>query len=146
MKALGGLVIGLILICAFTGLQDVRANEADEAYKTGLKYYKGEGVKQDYTEAIKWFRKAADQGYAKAQLNIGWMYEKGEGVSQDYTEAMKWYRKAADQGDAEAQSNIGLMYEKGKGVTQDYAEAMKWYRKAADRGYQKAKELLKKLQ
>jgi TPR repeat protein len=97
-------------------------------------YQNGEGVSQDYVEAMKWYRLAADQGYAKAQYKLGVMYQNGEGVSQDYAEAMKWYRLAADQGDAWAQYNLGFMYEKGQGVPQDFAEAVKWYRLAADQG------------
>ena len=53
---------------------------------------------QDYTQAAKWYRKAADQGNADAQPNLGLMYEKGQGVPQDYAQAVSWYRKAADQG------------------------------------------------
>jgi len=66
MKVLGILMM-LLLVFAFTGLQDVRADQADEAYKTGLKYYKGEGVTQDYAEAMRWFRKAADKGHQGAK-------------------------------------------------------------------------------
>jgi len=97
-------------------------------------YDKGNGVTQDTAEALKWLRKAVEQGDAKAQNNLGWMYEKGKGVTQDYAEALKWYRKAAEQGHAVAQSNLALMYDNGEGVTQDYAEAVKWYRKAAEQG------------
>ena len=61
-------------------------------------YYKGEGISQDYQEAFEWFRKAAEQGVAAAQNNLGFMYENGEGVSQDYQEALKWYQKAAKGG------------------------------------------------
>jgi TPR repeat protein len=52
---------------------------------------------QDYDEAMRWFRKAADQGNAAAQDNLGWLYETGSDVARDYGEAMHWYRKAADQ-------------------------------------------------
>jgi TPR repeat protein len=100
----------------------------------GAMYADGEGVRQDFTEAVKWWRLAADQGHAGAQYNLGLMYEKGQGVRQDYAEALKWYRLAADQGDAGAQSNLGLMYDQGKGVQQDYVEAVKWYMLAADQG------------
>ncbi|MDG2286187.1 MAG: tetratricopeptide repeat protein, partial [Alphaproteobacteria bacterium] len=86
----------------------------------------------DFTEAAKWYRKAAEQGNADAQFNLGVMYYNGDGVTQDYVEAAKWYRKVAEQGDAEAQNKLGFMYRKGEGVTQDYAEAVKWYRKAAE--------------
>jgi TPR repeat protein len=59
-------------------------------------YSNGQGVKQDYTEAMKWYQKAVDQGNMVAQRNIGVMYENGWGVNQDYNEALKWYLKAAE--------------------------------------------------
>jgi hypothetical protein len=101
-----------------------------EDYRKGREHEQAE----DYAEAVKWYRKAADQGYASAQFNLGFMYNKGKGVPLDDTEAVKWYRKAAEQGDAKAQSNLGFMYQHGEGVTQDYTEAVKWYRKAAEQG------------
>jgi hypothetical protein len=97
-------------------------------------YEEGVGVAQDYAEAMKWYRKAADAGNAVAMYSIGWLYRHGLGVAQDYAEAMTWYRKAADADNAAAMNNIGCLYHDGLGVAQDYAEAMKWYRKAADAG------------
>ena len=70
-------------------------------------YDKGNGVLQDYAEAVKWYRLSAEQGYAGAQYNLGVMYDKGDGVLQDYTEALKWYRLSAEQGYAVAQYNLG---------------------------------------
>jgi TPR repeat protein len=58
-------------------------------------YAKGQGVPQDHAEAVKWFRKAADQGVAQAQSYLGAMYAKGQGVPQDYVEAYKWFDLAA---------------------------------------------------
>src|SRR6266581_2684999 len=92
----------------------------------------------DYAIALQSYRKAADQGDARAQNNLGAMYESGRGVPQSYTEAIRWYRLAADQGDATAQNNLGSMYSYGRGVPQNYAEAMKWYRLAADQGNARA--------
>ena len=80
----------------------------------------GLGVKEDYAEAVKWYRKAAEQGQAEAQFTLGLFYYCGNGVKQDYTEAVKWYRKAAEQGDADAQCNLGYCYDCGHGVKQDY--------------------------
>ncbi|HEV2335930.1 MAG TPA: TIR domain-containing protein [Stellaceae bacterium] len=91
--------------------------------------------RKDYTEAMRWFRKAADQGNVGAQSIIGLFYERGLGVNQDYSQALSWYRKAADRGYADAQVNIGMLYERGLGVPEDAAEAMRWFRKAADQGY-----------
>jgi TPR repeat protein len=90
--------------------------------------------RKDYPEALLYFRKAAAQGDAKAQNNLGVMYDNGLGVAQDYKEAMKWYRLAAAKGLATAQTNLGLMYYNSQGVAQDYKEAMKWFRLAADQG------------
>ena len=50
----------------------------------------------NYTEAVKWYRKAAEQGMAEAQYNLGVCYEYGEGVTKDADEAVTWYKKAAD--------------------------------------------------
>jgi len=66
-------------------------------FNLGLHYYDGRGVAQDYTEAVKWFRKAADQGYVEAMHNLGLMYAKGQGVPQDYVEAHKWSDLAASR-------------------------------------------------
>ena len=102
----------------------------EEMFQNGLEHYD----KKNYTEAVKWYRKAAEQGFANAQYNLGYCYAHGEGVTQDYYEAVKWYRKAAAQGFARAQCNLGACYYNGEGVTKDYAEAVKWYRKAAEKG------------
>ena len=99
----------------------------------GVMYYNGEGVPQDYVEAVRWYRLAADQGFAVAQLNLGVMYDRGRGVPQDYVEAVRWYRLAVDQGFAAAQYNLGFMYDRGRGVTLDYVEALKWVNLAAAR-------------
>ena len=94
----------------------------------------GHGAAQDFAQALVWLRKAADQGDAAAQFNLGWMYAYGDGVPQDYAQSLVWYRKAAEQGHAGAQHNLGVMYRDGHGVPQDYAQALVWLRKAADQG------------
>ena len=109
-------------------------SDAKKQYYKGLCYENGRGVNQDYTEAVRWYRKAAEQGDADAQWSLGLCYENGQGVNQDYTEAVRWYRKAAEQGDADAQRFLGLCYENGRGVNRDCAEAVKWYTKAAEQG------------
>jgi uncharacterized protein len=78
-------------------------------------YRDGTGVTKSYTEAAKWERRAADQGDAEAQDNLGNAYVKGDGVPQDYAEALKWFRRAADQGSARAQFHLGIMYDAGHG-------------------------------
>jgi TPR repeat protein len=118
----------------------VRAEQGDakSQYDLGHMYLHGEGLPQDYGEALRWYDKAADQGEARAQYAIGYMHNHGEGVPQDSAEARRWYGKAADQGEARAQYAIGYMHYQGEGVPQDYAEALRWYRKAADQGEARA--------
>ncbi len=128
-----------------------------EENERGDSYFFGRGVDQDYAKAMEWYRKAADQGYADAQSNVGVLYENGMGVAKDIEQARAWYQKAADQGNAgakgalerlvggnstsaattpEGQYDIGDNYYYGRGgVNQDYQEAMVWYRKAANQGY-----------
>jgi len=65
--------------------------------------------------AVKWYRKAADQGSAEAQWGLGWMYRNGKGgLEQSDAMAIKWYQKAADQGCSAAQNNLALMHKNGK--------------------------------
>ena len=103
-------------------------------------YNNGQGVAQDYKEAVKWYTKAAEQGDELAQYNLALMYDNGKGVAQDYKEAMKWYTKAAEQGHTDAQYNLGVMYYKGEGVVQDYKSAHMWFNIAAANGGSKAVE------
>jgi S1-C subfamily serine protease len=91
-------------------------------------------VTKDEVEAVKWWRKAAEQNHAEAQGVMGVCYDTGRGVAKDEVEAVKWYRKAAEQGDAYGQVDLGDCHATGQGVTKDYLEALKWYRMAADQG------------
>jgi hypothetical protein len=81
----------------------------------------------DYAEAMRWYREAADQGDAHAQVLIGDLFLSGSGVAWDAGEGTRWYHKAADQGNAKAEIRIAQ-------VSSDRAEQMRWYRKAADQG------------
>ena len=108
-------------------------SESQEAlgdyYQTGRN-----GLSINLSEAVKWYRKAAEQGNADGQYNLGDMYANGSGVVKDEAEAVKWYRKSAEQGNANGQCNVGSMYANGSGVVKDEAEAVKWYRKSAEQG------------
>lgn len=109
------------------------AGNVDAQYKlAGLYGKKGSGLEKNDVEAVKWFRKAAEQNDRRGQSMMGVMYTNGRGVKIDYDEAMKWFRLAAAQNSAHAQYNLGYMYGVGKGVTKDAAESAKWYLKAAE--------------
>ena len=121
-----------------TTSQVVPNAELEGMYNKGKEAYDN----KNYSEAVKYFRKAAEQGYAKAQNNLGDCYYWGNGVEKNYAEAVKWFKKAAEQGDAYAQCNLGYCYENGEGVTKDKTEAVKWYKKAAEQGHAEAQKEL----
>ena len=122
------------------------AGDAEAQYNLGVMYGSGQGVEQDFKEAVKWYQKAAEQGLAGAQNTLGIMYQKGDGVEQDFKEAAKWYQKAADQGLASAQYNLGLRYQYGKGVEQNYVTAYAWRNIAATNGNQNAQKGLSQVE
>ncbi len=65
-------------------------------------YQYGKGVLQNFETAVKWYRLSAEQGYARAQYNLGFMYGNGKGVPQDYIRAHMWWNIAASSGDKDA--------------------------------------------
>ena len=93
-------------------------SDAKAQFDLGKRYAVGEDAPQNDTEAVKWYRKAAEGGYPAAQNDLGWMYQNGRGVPQDDAEAVKWYRKAAEGGYYAAQDNLDWLYQNGRGVEQ----------------------------
>jgi TPR repeat protein len=116
-------------------------DKAESYYRRGAAYYSGEGSAQDYAEALRWFRKAAEQDHPQAQSWIGVIYYEGRGVPQDHAEAAKWFAKAAEQGVPTAQNNLGFMYMMGEGVGQDYVRAYVWLSLAATFGVEQSYSL-----
>ena len=122
--------------------ETVSEQQLEQWFELGCKYYFGEGVPINYKEAVKCFRKAAENEDAKIQNILGDCYYYGEGVYKDLSEAVKWYRKAAEGGFAKAQYNLATCYVSGEGVAKDYWEAVKWYLKSAEQGFSKAQYML----
>ena len=100
----------------------------------GWCYANGYGVPQDYREAVKWWRRAADQGNEVAQICLVWYYENVFGVPQDYRKTETKHSKVAELGDKRAQVYVGGSYAESKSVSQDYGGATKWWRKAVEQG------------
>ena len=78
-------------------------------------------------EAAQKYRKAAEEGDAKAQAYLAWCYDEGCGVIADKAEAAKWIRKAAEQGKSSAQYQLGIRYRDGIGISKDFIEAYTWF-------------------
>ena len=90
-------------------LVDAEKGDAFAQFSLGFMYNNGQGVAQDYKEALKWYTKAAEQGIAKAQNNLGVMYVKGQGVAQDYKSAHMWFNIAAANGASNADKGRDLL-------------------------------------
>lgn len=83
--------------------------------------------------------KAAGNGNADMQLQLGWRYFNGTDTETNFVKAAECFQKAAAQGNREAQFNIGAMYAEGIGVEKNWTEAAAWFTKAAAQGNAKAK-------
>jgi TPR repeat protein len=99
-----------------------------------LMFEAGKGEPQDYAEAAKWYKKAADQGGVDAEKALSRLYTLGEGVPRDTAEATRLELGAAQAGDAEEQVEMGGLYRSGLYAPKDLDEAVRWFRRAADQG------------
>lgn len=61
---------------------------------------------KEFSKAVVWFLKAAQDGHGKAQFYLAACYDNGLGIEQNLGEAMKWYKLAAQQGETEAQTRL----------------------------------------
>ena len=119
--------------------------DADALFKQGEAYSLGEGVVEDLSEAIRFYRLAAEKGHVGANLELGNMYDWGvPRAARDYVEAARFYRIAAEQGNINAQFILGNMFREGKGVAKDEAQALHFYRLAAAQGHVTARKSLSK--
>ena len=71
--------------------------DAGAQHDLGVMYANGQGVPQDYQEAVKWSRRAAEQGEDYAQFVLGGMYFLGQGVRKNDVQAHKWLNLAASR-------------------------------------------------
>lgn len=125
---------------AFNFLQYPASRGKSEAqFLLGMCYYNGDGVKKDLSEAVKMFRRAAEQNNLQAQFKMGVCYLDGTGVNAREDEALYWLQKSAEQGNNEAQLFLGDFYYE-KGTILGFSEALKWYQKAEKTGKSDRKE------
>ena len=96
-----------------------------EAQFLGVAYENGRGA--EYAKAVKWYKKAAEQGDADAQYNLGVAYYKGERVIKNHTKAFELFKKAAEQGHASSQYNLGVAYKNGREVIKSYSNSYVYF-------------------
>ncbi len=100
----------------------------------GRHYDQGLGYDRNDTEALRYYRIAAEVGIAEAQSLLGHAIMDGAGVPQNRQEGMRWVLKAAENGWVAAQNTSAYSYYIGDGVEQDYRESARWYRASAEQG------------
>jgi TPR repeat protein len=103
--------------------------DAESQFQLGRVFARGDRVNQNFSEAVKWHTRAAQQSHDGAQAALGTMHYWGRGAAQDTTRAAQWLLLSAEQGNATAQFWLGMIYERG-----DPKERLKWFREAAENG------------
>lgn len=118
--------------------QAAEKGHADAQNFLGTYYAEGNYVTKSEYEAVKWYKKAADQGNKYAQCNLAYRYLNGEGgVEKSDEKALELYQKAAEQGLVSAQYKLGGLYSKYIG-THNKVKSFEWYKKAADQKHANA--------
>lgn len=110
----------LIFILLIAGLHTCRHKITPEASrKDGDKYAQVTGVKRNMKRAERSYLRAAENGDAQAQYNIGIIYLGGCEIKKDQGAALEWLREAAEGYNITAQAELGRLYERD-GEDQDF--------------------------
>lgn len=104
------------------------------AKQIGYIYMKGDGVDQDFMQAMNWLITPADVGDEEAQYWLGLVFYKEAWEYSSYSEAFRWFARSAEKGYMDAQRALGLCYLLGEGVAADMNAAKYWFTKAAEQG------------
>jgi len=126
---------GLCTVVTFPG------GEAVNWTNDGRPLLLAQSVTDEYSEAIAWYRRLAEEGKPEGQFYLGLMYLMGKGLPRDYEKAAMWLRKSAEQGYPDAQFELGRLYAVGNGVEQDIIQAYVLVSLAAEQGHKKAMEI-----
>ncbi len=100
------------------------------------------GVARDLKQAAYWYRKAADQGFPPAQVQLGYLYLTGVGVPRDEAQAAKWFERATASGSFEGKLNLAVLYFRGAGVPRNPHLGYVLLQELADKQYPRAEDYL----
>ncbi|MPV65186.1 tetratricopeptide repeat protein [Burkholderia sp. BE17] len=108
-------------------LKQAAKTQPKAAYDLGLRYFRGDGVRQDSYQALKWMRDAAERGDLQAQKALGGFYLFGlEEMGSDPREADKWLSIAAGRGDKESKKLLELARKAKKDDEEDWKWRTQW--------------------
>jgi TPR repeat protein len=132
--------LSFFLICfgvasSLTNAQTATAGlNAPQLFDKGMNALVGSGVTRSDVNAIEYFHRSAELGFAPAQVVVGYLFETGRGSAVNPREAFDWYKKAAQQDDPLAQWLAGRMIYSGSIPGRDLNEASRFFQSAADHG------------
>jgi hypothetical protein len=107
---------------------------ASELFEKGMNALRGSSATRSSPNAINYFRRSAELGFAPAQVVLGYFYDTGNAVTADPHQALEWYRRAAEQDDPLAEWLVGRMIYAGLAPPRDLNEAQKWLEKSSSHG------------
>ncbi len=110
-----------------TALEQLAANDPRAAYDLALRFFRGDGVRQDSYRSLKWMREAAERGDVNAQKALGRLYLTGLGeMGADPGEAEKWLSITASRGDQEAATLLAEATEARQSAQAEYRWYQRW--------------------
>jgi TPR repeat protein len=140
------LVICSVLVCAASPGQTAASGlNAKELFEKGMNALEGSTATRSGQNAIDYFHRSADLGFAPAQVALGYLYETGRITTSDPREALELYKKAAQQNDPLAQWLVGRVIYLGAVPPRDLNEATGWLEKSSAHGDPFAEYLLGKI-
>ncbi len=108
-------------------LEKMAATDTRAAYDLALRFFRGDGVRQDSYRSIKWMREAAEKGDFEAQKALGRVYLTGLGeMGADYAEAQRWLSITASRGDKEGSELLRIANEQRQADLDDYQWRNQW--------------------
>ena len=124
-------LLGILLIISLFLSGCCEERNAYKQFNLGVMYDQGKGVEQDYKQAVYWYKKSAEQGYANAQYNLGVRYYNGDGVTRDIVKSYMWVSISAYSGHLQASKGKDLISKKmtSEQITQAQGMARKWVEK-----------------
>jgi len=128
------ILVGIALVGPFlrSYIPGIRYLGNSGTMRKGIELYQ----RQQYTEALPYFQRAAEGGNTQAMTNLALIYEEGRGVPKDERKAVELYTKAindSDNPDSQAMVNLGVMYLNGQGaLPKDESKALELFKKAVE--------------
>lgn len=144
-RKLAVLAICLAMGCVSADAQAVLGMDAPGLFEKGMNALEGSNASRSPANAIDYFRRSSDLGFAPAQVVLGYLYEPGHSITTDPREALELYKKAARQDDSLAQWLAGRMIYLGSVPPRDLNEAATWLEKSSGHGNPFAEYLLAKI-